>query len=138
MLKSSWLQLIKRHAFKKHYCGMKMLTVTTCCQLNKAALVMNLKTGNASFLGSKHSLRATSVPVVTINLCTRCSRNSRHQHERFSKMWVDKSKLLGHAQVTKQSPQMCHLQTSGSISVYSTCNVCYVHFHVYKMHRVNY
>lgn len=80
------MQLIKRHAFKKHYCGMKMLTVTTCCQLNKAALVMNLKTGNASFLGSKHSLRATSVPVVTINLCTRCSRNSRHQHERFSKM----------------------------------------------------
>lgn len=67
------MQLIKRHAFKKHSCGMKMLTVTTCCQLNKAALVMNLKTENASFLDSKHSLRATSVPVVTIDLCTRCS-----------------------------------------------------------------
>lgn len=73
------MQLIKRHAFKKHHCGMKMLTVTTCCQLNEAALVMNLKTENASLLGSKHSLRATSVPVVTTNLCPRCSRNSRHQ-----------------------------------------------------------
>lgn len=64
---------------------MKMLTVTTCCQLNKAALVMNLKTENASLLGSKHSLRATSVPVVTTNLCPRCSRNSRHQRWRLSK-----------------------------------------------------
>lgn len=43
-----------------------MLTVTLYSQLNKAAPLMNLKAERESiFLGSKHSLQATFLPVVT-------------------------------------------------------------------------
>lgn len=48
---------------------MKMLTVTIYSQFNKAAPVMNLKAERASFLGSKHSLQATFLPVVTQSIC---------------------------------------------------------------------